>query len=267
MAAPKRPKAPSRTPKPSQQTTKQTSRSARARPKTTAAPTEVPVETALQWLAEHATPHDHDNMARFGISTSDKVLGVSMANIQKVGKRLGKSHTLAEALWASGCYEARMLCSFVDEPALVSAAQLERWCRDFDNWAVCDTLCFYLFDRTPHAWAKVKLWSTRRDEFQKRAAFALLASLAGHDKTSGDAPFLAGLKLVEQAADDERNFVKKAVLWALRRIGGRSRKLHESALALCARLIATDATSARSIGKEALRELQKPGVLKRLAKG
>ena len=124
-----------------------------------------------------STKRDRDNLARFGI-TASKAFGVSMANIQVLAKRLGRNHELAAALWDTGWYEARMLTSFVDEPARVTPAQMDRWCRDFDNWGICDTVCFHLFDRTPHAWAKVAQWSGKRDEFVKRAAFALLASLA-----------------------------------------------------------------------------------------
>lgn len=134
---------------------------------------------------------------------------------------------------------------------------MDRWCRDFDNWGVVDTLCFKLFDRTPHAWAKVTQWAAKRGEFQKRAAFALLASLAGHDKTSGDAPFIDGLRLIEQAADDDRNFVKKGVNWALRRIGTRNAALRAAAIETATRLASSPQPSARWNGKDALRELNK----------
>ena len=139
------------------------------------------VQAALSWLERKSTKRDRDNLERFGINAK-KAFGVSMANIQLLAKRLGRSHELAAALWNTGWYEARMLASFVDEPARVTPAQMDRWCRDFDNWGICDTVCFHLFDRTPHAWAKVARWSDKRDEFVKRAAFALLASLALHDK-------------------------------------------------------------------------------------
>ncbi len=112
----------------------------------------------------------------------DHAFGVSMKDVQALAKQLGRSHALALALWDSGWYEARSLCAYIDEPGRVTPAQMDRWCRDFDNWAICDTLCFSLFDRTPHAWRKVEQWSKRRPEFEKRAAFALLASLALHDK-------------------------------------------------------------------------------------
>ena len=121
---------------------------------------------------------------RYGIVTP-KAFGVPMGTIQLLAKRLGTDHELAAALWATGWYEARLLCAYVDDPARVTPAQMDRWVRDFDNWGICDTVCFKLFDRTPHAWAKVAPWSRRRDEFGKRAAFALLASLGLHDKRAG----------------------------------------------------------------------------------
>jgi 3-methyladenine DNA glycosylase AlkD len=151
-----------------------------------------------------------------------------------------------------------MLTAFVDEPERVTAAQMDRWTRDFDNWGLCDTLCFHLFDRTPHAFAMVKKWSDSEKEFVKRTAFALLASLALHRKELGDAPFLDGLALIERAATDERNFVKKGVSWALRGIGGRkSPALKTATLKTAKQLAASTDPTARWIGKDALRKLAK----------
>jgi 3-methyladenine DNA glycosylase AlkD len=158
-----------------------------------------------------------------------------------------------------------MLATLVDEPELVTATQMDEWCRDFDNWAICDTACFALFDRTPHAWRKVAAWSTRKDEFQKRAAFALLACLALHDKTTADAPFAKLLALVEVGARDERNFVKKGANWALRAVGRRSPALHAAAVALARRLAASEDAAPRWVGKDALRELTSPAVPKKVA--
>lgn len=221
------------------------------------------VSAVLASLEQHATQHDFDNLARFGITTASKTVGVSMANLQKLAKPLGRDHQLAAALWDTGWYEARMLTAFVDDPAQVSSAQMDRWCSDFDNWGICDTLCFHLFDRTPHAWAKVEKWSSKRDEFGKRAAFALLASLAGHAKQADDQPFLAGLSLIERAATDERNFVKKSVVWALRRIGGRNPSLYAASLELAKRLAESADPAARWVGKATVRELEKPVARKR----
>jgi 3-methyladenine DNA glycosylase AlkD len=222
------------------------------------------VQAALAWLEQKSTARDRANLVRFGI-TAPKALGVSMTNIQVLAKSLGRNHELAAALWETGCYEARMLTSFVDEPARVTPAQMERWCRDFDNWAICDTLCFHLFDRTPHAWDKVAQWHDKREEFVKRAAFALLASLAGHDKGAGDEPFVESLLLIERAATDERNFVKKGVSWALRRIGRRNAALNAAAVAVARRLAESPQAAARWVGKDALREFARPVVVKQLA--
>jgi 3-methyladenine DNA glycosylase AlkD len=204
-------------------------------------------------------------MARYAIP-SEAAFGVPVGVIRQLGKRLGRSQELASALWSTGWYEARLLAAFVAEPGRLTPAEMDRWCRDFDNWAVCDTACFHLFDRSPHAFAKVAAWSRRRDEFVRRAAFALLASLALHDKGSADEPFVSCLPLIERAAADERNFVKKAVSWALKGVGGRSRELNAAALELARRLAESGDASARWVGKDALRDLSKPATLRRLAK-
>lgn len=223
------------------------------------------VRYALDWLERKGSKAGRDGMARYAIP-STRAFGVSMKDVQALGKMLGRDHALALLLWDTGCYEARALCAYVDEPERVTPAQMDRWCRDFDNWATCDTLCFALFDRTPQAWRMVAAWAKRKPEFERRAAFALLASLALHDKAARDADFAARLPLIERAADDERNFVRKAVSWALRSIGGRSAALHRSALALARRLAESADRTARATGKEVLRELAKPAVLKRLAR-
>ena len=152
-----------------------------AKSKVSRGPTDERVGEALAWLERRGTKRNRDGMARYGI-VAPKSFGVSVATIRELGKRLGRDHELALALWETGWYEARMLTPFVDEPARVTPAQMDRWARDFDNWAICDGVCFHLFDRTPHAWNKIEQWSTRREEFVKRAAFALLASVALHDK-------------------------------------------------------------------------------------
>jgi 3-methyladenine DNA glycosylase AlkD len=223
------------------------------------------VQQALASLEQMSTRKDRDNLKRFGI-TAEKAFGVSMANIQRLAKRLGRDHDLAAALWDTEWYEARLLTSFVDDPARVTSAQMDRWCRDFDNWGICDTVCFFLFDRTPFAWDKVAKWSDARPEFVKRAAFALLASLAGHDKETGDDRFLHSLGLIERAATDDRNFVKKAVSWALRRTGGRSLALNSASIALARRLSESSEPSARWIGMEALRDFKRPAARQRLAR-
>ena len=212
------------------------------------------VDSALKWLKSHSTRATRDGMARYGIP-SDNALGVAMKDIKALGTKLGRNQELAEALWETGVYEARMLCSFVGDPERLTSAQMDRWCRDFDNWAICDTMCFNLFDRTPHAWAKVVQWSTKRGEFEKRTAFALLWSLAMHDRSAGDKQFVQGLVLIERAADDERNFVKKAVNMALRAIGKRNPALNAAAVAAARRLSESSDETARWIGRDALGEL------------
>jgi len=222
------------------------------------------VQRALTWLKRRSSARDREGMARFGI-TSKNMLGVSVANIRLLAKQLGRNHDLALALWATGVYEARMLTSFVDEPSLVTPAQMDRWCRDFDSWGICDTLCFHLFDKTPHAWAKIAKWSDARAEFVKRASFALLASVALHDKKAPDKLFLDSLPLIERAATDNRNFVKKAVSWALRGIGKRNSKLNAAAIKLARRFAKSDDPATRWIGKDTLRDLVTPATSRRLA--
>jgi len=226
-------------------------------------PIDARVRLALDRLKRKSSKAYRDGLARYAIP-SDRAFGVAMKDVQALARELGRDHALALALWDTGWYEARLLCAYVDEPARVTPAQMDRWCRGFANWALCDTLCFSLFDRVPHAWRKVEAWSKRRPEFEKRAAFALLASLALHDRDTDDAAFLRCLPLIESAAGDERNFVKKSVSWALRSIGGRNAALNAAATALARRLAASEQPATRSTGKEVLRELAKPAARKRL---
>jgi 3-methyladenine DNA glycosylase AlkD len=157
---------------------------------------------------------------------------VRMTDIKAIAKRLKRDHPLALALWGSDIYEARLLVSLIADPALTTPEMMDAWRADFDNWAICDTLCFNLFDRTPHALDKIRDWSRLNDEFGRRAAFALLASVALHDRKAPDGPFLDCLPLIEAAATDPRNFVKKGVSWALRAIGERNVVLNRAAIAL-----------------------------------
>ncbi len=222
------------------------------------------VRSALAWLKSHSSEATLEGMARYAIP-SDHAYGVAMKDIKTLGKTLGCNHALAVALWETAVYEARMLASFVGDPKQLTAAQMDRWCRDFDNWAFCDAMSFNLFDRSPHAWAKVTQWSSRRNEFEKRTAFALLWSLTVHDKKSGDDPFLLGLSLIEREAADERNFVKKAVNMALRAIGKRNRALNVAAVAVAQRLASSPDATARWVGRDALRELTSASVKKRVS--
>jgi 3-methyladenine DNA glycosylase AlkD len=212
------------------------------------------LRAALDLLERAGDRRTREGYARYGI-VAPKSLGVPMAKIQAIAKKLGTDHALALALWETGWYEARLLCAFVGDPARLTAAQMERWTKDFDNWGVCDTLCFKLYDRSPLAWKKLSPWAKKKDEFVRRAAFALLASLALHDKAAKDAAFVQTLPLIEKAANDERNFVKKGVSWALRSIGRRNAALRVKSVALAKRLAASDDPAPRWIGKDALREL------------
>ncbi|HVX88054.1 MAG TPA: DNA alkylation repair protein [Gemmatimonadales bacterium] len=203
--------------------------------------------------------------ARYGIATS-KAFGIPMKTIQALGKKLGKDHVLAEELWKSGWYEARLLACYVEDPARVTPAQMERWARGFDNWAICDTVTFVCWDKTPHAWTKIAAWSRRKEEFVKRAGFALLAAVALHDKSTPAKKLLASLKWIERGAADERNFVKKGVSWALRTVGRQRPKVHSAAVALTRRLITSESKAAQWVGRDALKDLTRPLVLRAIAR-
>ena len=241
-----------------------TRRATPTRPGHAEAPLDDRVRDTIAWLEARGTKKSREAMGRYGI-TASKAFGVSVSDLRELSKRLGRDHALAAALWESGWYEARMLTAFVDDPLLVTAAQMDRWAREFDNWAICDALCFHLFDRSAHAWRKIEQWSNREAEFVKRAAFALLASVALHDKQAPDAPFLRAIALVERAATDDRNFVRKGVSWALRSLGERNRPLYAAALASAERMSASADPSVRWVGKDARRGLTSPASRKRIA--
>ena len=235
----------------------------RKAPNTSKSSVQDQVEFALTWLRRHSTKATLEGMARYAIPSGD-AYGVAMKDIKTLGATLGRNQPLAAALWATGVYEARMLASFVGDPERLTAAQMERWCRDFDNWAFCDAMSFNLFDRTPHAWTKLAQWSSRRNEFQKRTAFALLWSLTVHDKRAGDEAFRQGLLLIEREAGDGRNFVKKATNMALRAIGKRNRALNAAAVVVARRLAESRDATERWVGHHALAELTSPAVTARL---
>ncbi len=216
-------------------------------------------QAVLAALKRLASKKVRDGMARYAIP-SDNALGVPMNKMQQVARQFGKSHELAIALWETGIYEARTVAAYVDEPERVTPAQMDRWCRDFDSWAVVDTICFVLFDRTPHALGKIDRWAGMKGEFQKRAAFALLACVALHNKSAADDDFLRCLPLIEEAAADDRNFVKKGVSWALRAVGRRNLELNAACVTLCKRLLTSPAPSAQWLGRTARKELASPAV-------
>jgi len=227
----------------------------------------------LTELQAHGDPRNVEGMARYGIRAAC-AYGVPTPIIDRIARGLGTNHALAGRLWRTGVLEARAIAAFIDDPRRVSSAQMERWAADFDSWAICDTTCGKLFDRTPFAWSKAHAWARRREEFVRRAGFALMAWLAVHDKQAPDDRFLACLPLVEEAAFDERNMVKKAVNWALRQIGKRNRRLNRSAVACAGRIrraavkagTGAGARAARWVASDALRELQSAAVQARLAR-
>lgn len=193
-------------------------------------------------------------MARFGISGSE-MLGIPVPVLRKIAKETGRDQKLSLALWKSGVHEARLLAAFTGDAAKVTPRQMDAWVKEFDSWDVCDQVCGNLFDRTPHAYDKAIRWAHRKEEFVRRAGFALMATLAVHDKKADDARFLAFFPLIETYATDDRNFVKKAVNWALRQMGKRSAFLKAHAMRTGKRVLEIDTPSARWIARDALREL------------
>jgi len=219
----------------------------------------------IQKISSLADPEAVKGMARFGINTGN-AYGVSVYALRKIAKETGKDHTLAQRLWASGIHEARILASLIDEPEKVTGAQMENWVKDFDSWDVCDLCCSNLFDQTELAHQKVLEWSEREEEFVKRAGFALMAALSVHDKKAADEDFLKFLPIIKREATDNRNFVKKAVNWALRQIGKRNLNLNEMAIEAAEEIRQIDAKSARWIAADAIRELTGEAVQKKLVK-
>jgi 3-methyladenine DNA glycosylase AlkD len=235
--------------------TRATKRASAARSKTAPRSLDAEVDRIVAALRRKGSKTARDGLVRFAIP-SERAFGVSMKDVQALAKGIGRDHALALALWETGWHEVRALCAYVAEPERVTPAEMDRWCRDFDNWAVCDTLCFALFDKTSLAWGRIAPWCRLKEEFVRRAGYALIASLAVHDKTSPDPKFARLLPLIEKGARDERNFVKKGVSWALRTIGRRSPALRKSAIAVARRLAASEDAAARWVGKDALRDFR-----------
>jgi 3-methyladenine DNA glycosylase AlkD len=209
------------------------------------------------------SPEDKEGMARYGIKT-DNAFGVSIYVLRKMAKDIGTDHDLALALWDTGIHEAQLLAGIVDDPAQVTERQMEQWVADFDSWDVCDQTCSNLFDRTPFAYRKAFEWAEDEREFVRRAGFVLMAALAVHDKKAGDEAFEQYYPVMKKFATDERNFVRKAVNWALRNIGKRNKTLNESAIGTAREIQAIGGKSARWIAADALRELQGDKVQQRL---
>jgi 3-methyladenine DNA glycosylase AlkD len=202
-------------------------------------------------------------MERFGIDTK-YALGISIPDIRGIAKSIGTDHGIALGLWESGIHEARILASFVDDPALVTERQMERWVNDFNSWDICDQCCSSLFDRTRFAYSKALEWTERDREYVKRAGFTMMAALSVHNKSMSDKDFERFIPIIERECLDERNFVRKAVNWALRQIGKRNRRLNRIAVASAKRIKAKDLRSARWIANDALRELTGDAVQDRL---
>jgi len=205
-------------------------------------------------LQAAADPQAVAGMARFGINLQN-TLGVSIPVLRQIAKESGKNHPLAGELWSSGIHEARLLASMIDDPKQVTEAQMEAWVGDFNSWDVCDQVCSNLFDKTPYAWDKAVQWSSRPEEFVRRAGFVLMAALVVHDKRASNEQLAAFFPLIVAQSTDERNFVKKAVNWALRQIGKRNRSLNRLAIGVARQIQEIDSRTARWIAADALREL------------
>jgi 3-methyladenine DNA glycosylase AlkD len=216
------------------------------------------VAAVLRELERNASPqYRADAAARYGIVTKATVYGTPVAKLNPIAGRIGTDHALAEALWRTGVHDARMLAALIGDPSRLTQAQMDRWAKDFDNWAIVDMACFKLFDRSPHAFGRIVTWSMAKDEFVKRAAFALLASLALH-RHGSEEELLDGLTLIEREAGDPRNFVKKGVNWALRAISLKgSPKLKSRAREVAARLAASGDPVARWVGRDAIKAFDK----------
>lgn len=222
-------------------------------------------QEVIRELKKHDVPKNKEGMARFGIEVK-YALGVSLPHIRNLAKKIGKNHKLAIELWNTKIHEARILASLIDEPNQVTEKQIEKWVKDFDSWDVCDQCCSNLFDKTRFAWDKAIEWVKRKEEFVKRAGFVMMVCLSVHDKKAEDKKFIKFLPIIKKASDDERNFVRKAVNWALRGIGKRSIALNRAAIETAKQIQKMDSKAARWIASDALRELESSAVQKRLRK-
>lgn len=221
------------------------------------------VRDVLAQLDEIADSASVSSMARFGIKP-DNAIGVSVPELRRLAKRIGKDHSIAKGLWDSGIHEARALATMIADPAQVTEELMESWVREIDSWDICDHCCGNLWDKTPFAYRKAREWSRRPEEFVKRAAFSLMAALAVHDKTATDNEFIKFLAIIKRSSNDERNFVKKAVNWALRQIGKRNRDLNGRAIGTAREIQRLQSKAARWIAADALRELTNEKVQSRM---
>jgi 3-methyladenine DNA glycosylase AlkD len=221
------------------------------------------VKQVVDRLRSIGDPKAVEGTARFGIQSRNS-FGVSVPELRTLAREVGRDHLLALKLWETGLHDSRLLATMTDDPRQVTVAQMEKWVRDFDSWDVVDGCCGNLFDKTPFAVSKAMEWCRRKAEYEKRAGFVLMAELAVHDKNATDQVFLDFLPLIISGVSDERNFVKKAVNWALRQIGKRNPKLNRAAVSTALKIQKMEAGSAKWVASDALRELKSPQVQKRL---
>jgi len=220
-------------------------------------------EEIIEQLKSKSNPEAVEGMKRFGIK-SPKAFGVSSSNMKILVKKIGKNHQLAQQLWEVGMLETRGIACVVDDPKMVTEEQMEKWVKGFDNWAICDGCCLYLFRKTPFAYKKCFEWSGREEEYVKRAGFVMMAVLSVHDKKAPDEQFEQFFPIIKREATDERNFVKKGVNWALRAIGKRNLNLNKKAIEVAKEIKKMNSKSARWIASDAFRELTSQAVQKRL---
>jgi 3-methyladenine DNA glycosylase AlkD len=223
----------------------------------------VSVKDVLDKLQSKARPDQLEGMAKYGMTVEGR-LGVSVPDMRKLAKDIGKDHKLALELWKAGIAEARIVAAMVDDPDKLTEEQMEDWVKDINSWDVCDQVCMNLFEKNQLAWKKIVDWSEREREFAKRTAFSLIACLAWHDKKASDEKFIELLPVIIRGATDERNFVKKAVNWALRNIGKRNFNLNEAAINAAKEIQRLDSKAARWVASDALRELKSEAVQTRL---
>ena len=221
------------------------------------------VEEVLEKLKSNSRPDQLEGMARYGMAV-ERRLGVSIPDIRKIAKELGKDNKLALELWKTGIAEARIIAAMIDDPEKLTESQMEDWVKDINSWDICDQVCMNLFEKTPLAWQKIIDWSEREEEFVKRTVFALIACLAWHDKKAEDEKFIELFPVIMRGAVDERNFVKKAVNWALRNIGKRNLNLNKAAINAAKEIHRLDSKAARWIAFDTLRELESEAVQMRL---
>ena len=223
---------------------------------------EFSINDIIARLKSKANPDNLEGMARYGISTANR-LGNSIPSLRKLAKEIGKNHKLALQLWEKRIDETRILASMIGEENKLTEAQSEKWVVDFNSWDVCDQVCMNLFKKLPFAEKKIKEWAKREEEFVKRAAFSLIACIAVYDKRKPDKEFIKFLSIIKKASTDDRNYVKKAVSWALRNIGKRNKNLNKEAIKFAKELERVDSKSAKRIAKDTLRDIQREKVTKR----